>query len=92
MYEYYTGRDWINKDGKPVVNWKLTAFNVWFREEDKIEKPSDEDLKKQKHAEKIKKLYFKNGMFSYKGVTVSDFDAFRQELYLQGTDLYFDIK
>lgn len=91
-WEYYHNLNWYDKEGSPVKNWKLKCRTVWFKDKDKIEKPTDDEIQKQKHADKIKKLYFKNGVFSYKGITVSDFDAFRQELYLQGTDLYFDTK
>jgi uncharacterized protein YdaU (DUF1376 family) len=33
FYNYYDATDWINKDGKPVANWKMTAVKVWFKEE-----------------------------------------------------------
>jgi len=37
FYNYYEAANWINKDGKEVKNWKLTAVQVWFKPEN--EKP-----------------------------------------------------
>ncbi len=37
MYDYYTAADWIDRNGKPVKNWKLKAIGVWFKEENKIQ-------------------------------------------------------
>lgn len=92
MYEYYTGRNWINKDDKPVVNWKLTACSVWFKDEYKIEKPSDAEIQKEKHIQKLNKLYLKNGKYSYMGVESSDLDSFRRDLYMKNVDLYVNTK
>jgi hypothetical protein len=30
FFDYYDALNWINKDGKPVKNWKMTAIQVWF--------------------------------------------------------------
>lgn len=32
----YDVANWINSQGKPVLNWKQTMINVWFKEEHKI--------------------------------------------------------
>lgn len=91
MWEHYNSKDWINNEGKPVLNWKLTACNVWFRPEHKVEPPSSEELKKIEHVKKVKKKYFKDGTYSYKGVTTTDFDLFRKNLYMKNIDLYFNL-
>jgi|GEM_PF-3114228 len=32
-YEYYSNLSWHNKDGKPILNWKNTMLNNWFKPE-----------------------------------------------------------
>lgn len=91
-WEHYDKLNWYDTYGTPVVNWKMKCRTNWFKEKDKIEKPSDEELQKKAIAEKVKKLYFKNGKYSYKGVETDNFDTFRYKLYLQDIDLYRNTK
>lgn len=36
MFNSYSVANWIDSYGKPVLNWKQKAINVWFRPENKI--------------------------------------------------------
>jgi len=36
FFKSYSVANWVNSKGKPVLNWKQTAINVWFTEENKI--------------------------------------------------------
>ena len=35
MFQYYSGNNWCDKKGKPVVNWKLKS-KMWMTHEHKI--------------------------------------------------------
>lgn len=39
-WEYYTSRDWIDANKKPVDNWKSKMISVWFKDEYKEMKDS----------------------------------------------------
>lgn len=36
FHEYYTELEWLDRNGKPVKNWKAKAISVWFKPENKI--------------------------------------------------------
>lgn len=38
-HEYYTERNWHDKEGTPVINWKMKCRTNWFKEKDKIDPP-----------------------------------------------------
>lgn len=40
-YAYYTERNWVDRNGLPVKNWKSKCVAVWFKPENK--KPAPED-------------------------------------------------
>ena len=51
FFEYYDCNDWRDKNGKRLVNWKIKACKVWFKDEYKIIKPKkgfQNDLKSLK--------------------------------------------
>ena len=35
-YDFYSVANWINSKGKPVINWKQTMIQVWFKDEHKV--------------------------------------------------------
>jgi len=34
-YDYYNVSNWVDKEGKPVKNWKRKMINVWFKDENR---------------------------------------------------------
>ena len=34
-YAYYTERNWVDRNGQPVKNWKSKCIAVWFKPENK---------------------------------------------------------
>jgi hypothetical protein len=36
MFNSYSVADWFDSQGKPILNWKQKAINVWFKDENKI--------------------------------------------------------
>lgn len=75
--------------------WELSKrLSTWFhRYPDKYTRtsvPKSQMTSAEKHDEKIKKKYFKNGFYEFEEIKKSDFDSFRHAVYFEHTvDLYF---
>lgn len=36
FFKYYSVSDWVDSNGKKIINWKQKAQSVWFKDENKI--------------------------------------------------------
>ena len=52
MFNSYSVANWTDSKGKPVLNWKQKAINVWFTNENKII-VNENDLEYEKLKEKL---------------------------------------
>jgi hypothetical protein len=56
-FNYYEVNDWHDKNGEPVLNWKMKMQSVWFKDENKdttekpIEQMSIEEIREMKNKQ-----------------------------------------
>jgi hypothetical protein len=60
FFKNYSESDWFDSNGKQILNWKQKAQSVWFKDENKIIQPKQNNIletQAQKTKEKLDKLY-----------------------------------
>ncbi len=43
FYDYYSVANWHDQSGKPIKNWKQKAIVIWFKPENKMPPPRNND-------------------------------------------------